>query len=225
MAKKFENYNTPAGIAKFPFLNKPDTKFKAEGEFTCKLILSAEDAQPLIERIDAQLEAAWADYQEAETNAAKRKKMKRADPPYAAVVDETTGDETGDFEFRFKLPGQVTYKKGPKAGKTVKNTVKLFDARKKEIHPDSCQIGGGSTLKINYYFFPYNSPVVGVGVVLRLRAVQVLELVEFGAGGDYGFDEEEGGFEGDDSAPINRPAKSEFEDDTESNDGDDAADY
>jgi len=44
---------SPAGIAVFPNLNKPDTKFKADGEYKVKLRVTEDEAQPLIDKVAA----------------------------------------------------------------------------------------------------------------------------------------------------------------------------
>jgi hypothetical protein len=46
-------HTTPKGRALWPRLNEPDTKFKEEGEYSVKLILPADKAEPLMQLIDA----------------------------------------------------------------------------------------------------------------------------------------------------------------------------
>ena len=41
---KAERFTSPKGIAVWPRLNEPDTKFKATGEFSTKLAYEADDA-------------------------------------------------------------------------------------------------------------------------------------------------------------------------------------
>ena len=54
-------------------------------------------------------------------------------------------------------------------------------------------IYAGSILKVNGSIAFYNSPAVGAGVTLRLRAVQVIEYVEGAVGATkFGFGEETG---------------------------------
>lgn len=53
MAKKPKiKFQTPVGVAKYPHLNRPDTAFDAEGKYKTELILSPEDAKPLIKIIE-----------------------------------------------------------------------------------------------------------------------------------------------------------------------------
>ena len=53
MAKKQKiNFQTPTGVAKYPHLNKPDTAFDSEGKYKSELLLSPEEAKPLIKIIE-----------------------------------------------------------------------------------------------------------------------------------------------------------------------------
>ena len=53
MAKKQKiNFQTPTGVAKYPHLLKPDTAFDSEGKYKSELLLSQEDAKPLIKIIE-----------------------------------------------------------------------------------------------------------------------------------------------------------------------------
>lgn len=192
---KMEKFTTPKGVAVYPRLTEPDTKFNAAGVFSVKLRLSAEDAQPLIDKIDALIQEKYAadqaELMKGDGKAkAKAKSMKYADKPYKAAVDDN-GDETGEYEFNFKMNHQVTDKK---TGKVSLLYPKIFDAAGKELKPAPA-IWGGSIIKVAGQFNPFNT-TVGVGVSMRLGAVQVIELVSGGGGNatSYGFGEEEGGY-------------------------------
>jgi uncharacterized protein (DUF779 family) len=82
MSNKY--YTTPKGIASYPKLLKPDTKFNAEGVYTTKLVIPKEDAKELIERIE-----------ETFTEEYGEKKLTLLNPPYKE-------DENGDLLFTFK---------------------------------------------------------------------------------------------------------------------------
>ena len=43
---------TPKGIAQYPWLSKPDTKFSEEGEYKVNVILTKEEASPLVDKIN-----------------------------------------------------------------------------------------------------------------------------------------------------------------------------
>ena len=180
---------TPAGVALYPKLNEPDTKFKAEGQYSVKLRLSAEDAQELIDEIDSLADAAFEEALAEAKNEREKKKIKRADPAYSAEEDED-GKETGNFLFNFKMAASGVSKK---TGKEWTRTCPVFDAKRKPIDLKTVQIGSGSVVKVAYVLSPF-STAIGVGVSLRLEAVQVLERREWGSrdASAFGFGDEEG---------------------------------
>lgn len=176
---------SPFGTAVYPWLNDPDTRFEPDGVYACTLRLNAEDAEPFVnelKRIHTQAHAHHCKDQ-------KKKQLKTADLPVKPVIDEDTGEETGEVEVKFKLPAKVT----TKTGKTWEQRPKLFDAANQPVQE---QIGGGSTIRISTEVRPWFVPTMGVGITLRMKAVQVQELKQPSSGGsnaqDHGFDEVEG---------------------------------
>jgi hypothetical protein len=194
---------TPEGIAKFPVLNVPDTKFNPEGDFKCGIILSAAEGAPLYRRLQAaaqkMFDATFAELTEkvATEKGEKKAKAKKAleelklgDLPAKPVYDED-GNETGDLAFNFKM--KATYK--DKSGATKSRKPSLFDAAG-DVFPSSTAIWGGSKVKvagsINSFYMP-GTNTAGVG--LRLSAVQVIQLCTAGGGGNassFGFGKEDG---------------------------------
>jgi hypothetical protein len=177
---KNPRYTTPAGIAQYPYLTKPDTKFNPDGEY--KISLEVKDpnaAAPLMSFLDEQLDASIA--KAKKENPGKR--IKEGEAPYQV------NDETGAVTFRFKLKAKVT----PKQGDPFEQRPAIFDAKGKPLQ--DAKIGGGSKVKVAYELVPYYTAIAGAGVSLRLKAVQVIDLVEFSGGASadaYGFGEEEG---------------------------------
>lgn len=51
MKQKKTAFSSPLGVARYPWLTEPDTAFGQE-KFKCDLILSPEDAKPLIEQVN-----------------------------------------------------------------------------------------------------------------------------------------------------------------------------
>ena len=43
---------TPVGIAHYPYISKPDTKFNEKGEYKVALSIPKAEAKPIIETID-----------------------------------------------------------------------------------------------------------------------------------------------------------------------------
>lgn len=193
---KLARYVSPTGVAQYPHLNKPDTKFNPDGEYKVNLELNAEDATEILSFLDEQMAASMV--KAKEENAGK--KLKQADAPYS--VDENSGKVT----LRFKLKAKVT----PKNGEAFDQRVAIFDAKGVPM-TSAPNIGGGSKLKVSYEVFPFYTALIGAGISLRVRAVQIIELVEYSSAGAgaYGFGEEDG-YEADTTATNN-----EFTDETE----------
>jgi len=197
--KALEKFITPKGTAVYPRLSSPDTKFKPAGEYSAKIRLSSEDAAPMMAKIDGLIEEAYKAEQDRLVKAGKKaaaKTLKYADKPYKEVLDDD-GEATGEIEFNIKMKAQYTKKDGT----VVKIAPKLFDASTPpKSLPLSTAIWGGSTIKVAGEFNPF-ATAIGVGMSLRLSAVQVIKLVSGGSSSasDYGFDGEEGGYEAESS--------------------------
>lgn len=190
---------TPVGVAVYPKLTTPDTKFKPLGEYTCKVRLSGADAEPIIANIE-KLQAAFFESEKAELMKgdgkakAKAKALKLASPCYKPAVNDD-GDETGEFEFNFKMNARIV--KEGKPDRVMKPDV--FDAKGKKLAVVP-EIWGGSLVSVAGEASPFHT-AIGVGISLRLNAVQIVEL-RSGSARDaegYGFGKQEG-FEGDDEA-------------------------
>jgi hypothetical protein len=206
---KPKTYTSPKGIANYPWLNKPDTKFNAAGVYRVKITIPAEEAETFKTFLDAQYDAGVKEeiekaYQKALIKTPKlarqafESKVKLADKPYKMAIDDT-GEETGDLEISFKSNASFIDKK---SGETVPLTVRLFDAKGK---PTKALIGGGSTIKVAYQIISFPPAAFGTGISLRMQAVQVIDLQTYGGGGSgesFGFGQEEG-FE--DSGESNSP--------------------
>ena len=171
MAQQPNIITTPKGIALYPWLSTPDTKFSEEGEYKVNLVLSKEDAQPLVDEINR----VFAENLAAETKK-QGKEIKTANPPYTDQLDEA-GQSTGNVIFRFK--SKAAYKPA------------IFDAKGTTMTESN--IWGGSEIRVNGTIAPYFTSMVGAGIALRLRAVQVIRLVEGAEGASrFGFDETSG---------------------------------
>ena len=166
-----ESVTTPVGVAKYCWLSKPDTAFNSEN-WKVSLVLSKDAAKPLISKIE-KVRKAWVTEQKQQN-----KKVKEAPPPYKPDVDEN-GDPTGHMVFPFS------------SKVSVKPRIPMFDAKGKPMK--NAEVWNGSQMKVNGLLFPYVA-ANGVGISLKLNAVQILELVTGGKGsaGGFGFEEEEG---------------------------------
>ncbi|KQW02236.1 hypothetical protein [Rhizobacter sp. Root1221] len=210
--KTFAKVMTDPGTLVYPKLNAPDTKFKAEGEYQGKVRLDAEASAKLIKQFEAELKKYWpiaqAELEQKVSDAktgpekAKAKKalaeMKEADKPFKPAYDDD-GNETDEFEFNFKMPASF---KSSKDGKVVTMKPDIFDA-KGALLKNPPEIWGGTTACVAGELRPFSMPI-GVGLSLRLKAVQIIELRSSGGGdrsaGSYGFGAREDGYEGDSEA-------------------------
>lgn len=197
--QKKPRYTTPAGIAVYPYLSKPDTKFNPDGDYKVNLDVPNEEAGKLIAFLDEQHQASVDKAKEEN----KGKRVKEGEIPY--LVSEDRGVTT--FKFKLKAKGKT------KAGEEFTQKPALFDSKGTPLTDVS--VGGGSKLKVSFELVPYYTAIAGAGISLRLKAVQVLELKEYTGGGNagaYGFGEEEG-YEASEEANNNGFNNEESEED------------
>ena len=165
-----------AGEAIYPHLVKPDVRFNELGEYKVTLKISKSDASEMVKGIDQNIEDSLA---KAEKDN-KGKKVKTAPKPYT--------EESGNIFFKFKMKASGVNRK---TQEKFSQRPTLFDAKKNPISADT-SIWGGSIMKVAYQPFAYYTPMLGAGVSLRLKAVQVIKLVE---GKQDNLFKEEDGFE------------------------------
>jgi hypothetical protein len=176
---------SPVGIAVYPRLNKPDTKFDADGVYQVKLKMPKADA----EKFEADLKTAYdAHYANCKAQNPGKKLKKAVAWP---IVDVTDDDDnpTGEVQINFKMKSMVR----PKNGEPFAKRPFLIDGK---LKPTSANVGGGSKLRIKAELNLWNNPSLGVGVSLEPKVVQVVDLVEYQPGADTeGFDAVEDGYE------------------------------
>lgn len=156
---------SPAGIAVYPKIEKPDTKFDENGVYSIDLDLNEDDAKALAEKLTKVADSSYA----AECKDKGKKQLKRADMPWKQTED-------GKTRFKFKLKA-----KGGSGDKQWEQKPALFDAKGNPV--SDLNVGSGSIVKVAFDAVPYFTAMVGHGITLRLRAVQVLELKQY-LGGD-----------------------------------------
>jgi hypothetical protein len=166
-------------------LNDPDTRYNSTGVFQTKIRVPFEAAQELI----AQMERIRDD-EFAKLDPQKAARFSKKDvyevvftaPPEDATDEEKEAfvPEPTDFvEFKCKLNRVVT----PKEGDPFNQTVILVD---KDEVPMSDAVWSGSTARIRGQIIPWsNAAQKQTGVTLRMKAVQVIDLVT-GEGSTWG---------------------------------------
>lgn len=190
MAEKKKNIRltTPKGVAKYPWLNKPDTKFNDKGIYKINLIIPKSECANLCAELDGLADQAYAAGLEEAKPAAKKKIVKL--DPYAPEFD-AEGNETENIEFKFKMNASSLNKK---TGEVRTHAPALFDAEGVRVDQDKIAVYGGSVCRVNFTPVPYyNAATNQSGISLRLNAVQIIELVTGGGTAEgYGFDKQDG---------------------------------
>jgi hypothetical protein len=237
MAKKppKPKFKTPIGVAVYPYLDKPD-EYKGKKNYRVRLRLPAADAKPLVDKIDELMEAIRKD-EKVVAAKKKRKAEQKANPkknlpdipehtPYKNVLNDNDED-TGEVEFDFKALAEGVYGEGhKKAGQTWRRSVDLFDAKGKKFKG---AVWSGSRIRVSYTIDSYFiNTQVGYGVKLYLEAAKIIELVQGGSNrsaDEYGFGEEEEGFESDSMTSDESGDDASGDDASEGSEGDDETEF
>jgi hypothetical protein len=184
---KIHKLTTPIGKAFYPRL-QPDYKWSEEGQYTCKLHVEDEkEFNEFSAKVDKLVEEAYKE----ELKKQGKTKLKPFNTPPIRITDE------GDNEIYAK---QVAKKQTAKGERTF--SIGIYDSQGNKL-PASTNCGSGSTLRMSVELATWYVPALGFGYSLRLRAVQIIELVEYSGGGgadnaeSLGFGEVKGGFVGD----------------------------
>jgi hypothetical protein len=167
---------TPKGTAVYPHLKTPDTHFNLEGVYNCKLHVSEEDFNVFSKQV---FEVVDRDY-DAECKI-KGKKLKLSEKPPLRITAD------GEYEIYAKQVAKRQTKKG-----LLEFTVPIFDSKGSRVQ-DVPNIGSGSKLKLSLEIYTWYSDLQGFGYTLRLKAAQLLELMEYSSGGSV-FGKEDGSY-------------------------------
>ena len=162
---------------------EPDTRFNEDGEYSIQVVMPEEEAAQVCEQLEALIDVEFdkvvKDKPQAKATLSKR--------PITEPEMDQDGNATGNVVFKSKLKAKI---KG-KNGQTYKQKVNVVDAKRNPMMGEQL-IGNGSVVKIAVepvtYYMPSSKTV---GVSLRLKALQVIDLVEHGTATSI-FDEEEG---------------------------------
>jgi hypothetical protein len=158
-------YKTPRGKAIWPKIVQPNFKFNAAGVYEIQMKFPPELEKPFLAEIEELCELAY----EQTCKEKFKTQLPRENPPWNKL------DSDGSRIVKFKLSAG-----GVVDGKTWENKPpRLFDAAANLIAnpgPDF-QIGNGSIVRVLFQIRPYF--VQKVGVTFRLKAVQLIKLVEY----------------------------------------------
>lgn len=168
---------SPVASCLWPKLNKPDTKFKQEGEYSVKLRFDKDmpehrDYLKALKKIEEDAYALNCE-NEGDDN------LKRADSVIKQVKEE---DEKGKkqptnfYDVKFSLKATVT----PRNGDPFTQRPTLFDTKRNILPLDQVLVGHGSELRIAATVNPWYTAALGAGISLWLDGVMVHKLVEPG---------------------------------------------
>jgi hypothetical protein len=195
MAKKskFPQLVTKPGEAKWPHLVTPDTTFNKKGVYTTKLLWLPEEFEKmeLKKIIDQLTQEKYDDVIDGLKPAQIERIFKQY--PYGDDLNDDK-EETGKIYVHFKSNASFE-----KDGETINLKPVLFDAAGNQLKR-RINIGNGSILCIKTTIKPYvmdqeavvdgkKTKIKNIGVTLYIGAVQIRELVEYGAdAAGMGFD-------------------------------------
>ncbi|SCW77198.1 Protein of unknown function [Rhizobium mongolense subsp. loessense] len=198
--KKNPSFISPRGPLKFPKIDKVDygTKEypKPNGEYSTKLVLEADapETKAFIAKLtpiyrEAMDEAALK-FKELKVETRKKLGKVTENDLFTTLYDQETEQPTGYIEFKFAMAAS-----GERKDKTRWSAKPaIFDAKGKPMVKVP-EIWSGTEAKVSFECQPYFIPGTGAaGLKLKLKAVQVIELVSGGqrTASSYGFGAEDG---------------------------------
>lgn len=174
---------TPRGIATFPALARPDTKFDELGQYKADLSVPSMEAKPLM----AQLTEIF----KRHTGKAP---VQAENTMWKLETDSDTGEATGNVIFKIRVKNRMR-----RDGQMWDRKPKLFDASLKSI---SVNPWGGTEMVVSMSVYCWDA-AGKKGVSLQPIAVQIINLVEGGsaAGDSFGFEATDG-FDGSTVNPF-----------------------
>lgn len=224
---KLGDFTTAVGVAVYPHLVKPDTKWKAEGEFRTKIkYTDAKVIEATREKLTGFLDEAFEKYKELLVEHGKKAKVKslsKADLPLKPEVDEE-GEETGAYLLNTKRTASGVSKK---TGEKWKAKIVIADSKGKPVPTKGLSIWSGTELRAQTRVMGwYNAKDNEVGVTLEIAGVQIKKLVQ-GGDGNVEFEEmeDEDGWTADSLASSDDDTDGDAADETDDEASDEAEDF
>ena len=166
---------TPVGTAIYPHITAPDAKF-GDPVYKCNLRLTGEDATQFIAKIE-----------EMKVQAMEHLGVKDLIVPIVPALDDDKNEIPGAFDVKTKA--KAFFKQAD--GSMVENNLTIVDAQKNPYDAANGAIWGGSKLKLALNVGAVSTSIYS-GLMLRITAVQVIDLVTGSQGGANAFDVEDG---------------------------------
>lgn len=158
---KYTRVQTPVGEAIYPHLNKPDTKYNADGVFKVKLKLPVSpETSAFLQTVEDENTKHY-DAAVAEAKEAKKR------PPKKAEINAYEDD--GFVYLSVKCNATI---KNKETGEITQKSLPILDAQGAKF--DGVRyVNNGSTLQAVVDLVPMNSAIAGAGISLRLICVKV----------------------------------------------------
>lgn len=174
---------TPKGMAYYPRLATPDTEWNKDGVYSCKLHVDEESFKAFELQVNEIVNKAY----KAECLKQGKDSIKISD-----VKKPLRVTDKNEYEIFAKQVAKRETRKG-----LLEFKVAAFDSQGSKLD-EMPNVGSGTTLKMAIEIYPYYTDLNGFGYSLRLKGVQILDLVEYNAGdaSSFGFTAEEDGFRG-----------------------------
>ena len=156
-----------------------------KGSTVAGIYKKLEDAGAMADQLDALFEAHKASLKAQ----APSQKFKAIDPSF--------GYEDIDGKPCFTISVKMKAKGMDRDGRSWSAVPALFDASGAPVKDREALRGmwSGTEGRVSFEACPFYQPALGAGITLRLKAVQILKLVESGGSADsFGFQEEAGGW-------------------------------
>ena len=150
---------TPKGIAKWPYISEPDTEYNPDGLFHTKLSCKKTESVNIKKAIDDMI-------------ALEVKKQHDQNPDKVIKKSLPYTEEGEEIIFNFKMKAKGTRKSD---GKPFTQEPNIVNADLTPFNKDQ-KIWGNSILKITFEPYAWNMSI-GIGCTLRIKTVQVLELI------------------------------------------------
>ena len=164
---------------------EPDTRFVDDGEYSTSVIVPEAEAAEVCEQLESLIDDEY-------NKVVKEKPQLKATLSKRPVTEpdyDQDGNDTGNVVFKTKLKAKIRGKNG----QVYSQKVNVVDAKRNPMSGDQL-VGNGSLVKVAVEPVTYvMQSTKQVGVSLRLKAMQVIDLVEHGSSStDSIFQEEEG---------------------------------
>lgn len=174
---------TPLCRFQYPKLIEADTKFNPEGVYRVTGVMDAADA----DSISTQLDELLARHKESLKAQSPTTKFKLSDLPF--------GFEDVDGKPSFLIKAKQKASGMDRDGRRWTAAPALFDAKGQPIkdRDQLANMWSGTVGRISFDACPFYQAAIGAGITLRLRAVQIISLIEGGGSAEsFGFGEEDG---------------------------------